>query len=370
MKNTGEPTRQEQETAQTAWSQIAPFFEPPAAFQNDFGTYRSVLRFPDGRAVTTPADWQTRRQEILQDWQQRLGPWPPLLDNPAITYLDEERVENFTRHKVQVQVAPDRTTPAYLLLPEGDGPFPAVVDVFYQPEDGAGLNPEKRRQHDFGYQLALRGIAALCVGQQPGKEGSPIYYPSWEQAQLQPLAYLAYVAANCHRLLAHHPAIDAARIGVVGHSYGGKWAMFAACLYAPFACVAISDPGIVFDESRPNVNYWEPWYLGYEAGREPRKAGVPTAENPRTGLYKTLVETGRDLHELHTLLAPRPFFVSAGSEDPPARWQALNHTVQVNALLGQTHRVGMAHRPDHPLTPEANAQVCFFFKHFLREEAI
>jgi hypothetical protein len=30
----------------------------------------------------------------------------------------------------------------------------------------------------------------------------------------------------------------------------------------------------------------------------------------------------------------------------------------------------MAHRPEHPLTPEANAQVCLFFEHFLREEAV
>jgi dipeptidyl aminopeptidase/acylaminoacyl peptidase len=42
---------------------------------------------------------------------------------------------------------------------------------------------------------------------------------------------------------------------VIGHSYGGKWALFSAALWDKFACVAVSDPGIVFDESRPNVNY-------------------------------------------------------------------------------------------------------------------
>ena len=74
------------------------------------------------------------------------------------------------------------------------------------------------------------------------------------------------------------------------------------------------------------------------------KPGVPTADNPRTGAYKKMVETGHDLHELHALIAPRPFLVSGGSEDPPSRWIALNHAVAVNKLLGQTNRVAMANR--------------------------
>ena len=56
--------------------------------------------------------------------------------------------------------------------------------------------------------------------------------------------------------------------------------------------------------------------------------------NPRIGAYSQLVEAGRDLHELHALIAPRPFLVSGGSEDPPERWKALNHAIAVNALLG------------------------------------
>ena len=107
----------------------------------------------------------------------------------------------------------------------------------------------------------------------------------------QPLAFLAYVAANCHTALAQLKEVDAARIGIVGHSYGGKWAMFAACLYPKFACGVWSDPGIVFDESRPNVNYWEPWYLGSEAERQ-RRPGVITGDNPRTGAYKNSCPAG------------------------------------------------------------------------------
>ena len=155
---------------------------------------------------------------------------------------------------------------------------------------------------------------------------------------------------------------------MVGHSYGGKWAMFAGCLYDKFACVACSDPGIVFDEKRGNVNYWEPWYLGFEPGAG-RKPGIPKADNPRTGPYKLMVEQGRDLHELHALMAPRPFFVSGGSEDPPERWKALNHSVAVNKLLGHENRVAMTNRPMHSPDEAANAVVFTFFETVLKAKA-
>jgi len=83
--------------------------------------------------------------------------------------------------------------------------------------------------------------------------------------------------------------------------------------------------------------------------------------------YKELVEQGHDLHELLALMAPRPFLVSGGSEDPPSRWQALNHVVAVNRLLGATNRVAMTHRQGHTPTPESNEQIYLFFQHFLRD---
>ena len=152
---------------------------------------------------------------------------------------------------------------------------------------------------------------------------------------------------------------------LVGHSYGGKWALFAAALWDKFAAVAVSDPGIVFDETRANVNYWEPWYLGLEPAMPSPKPGIPSADKPRTGAYKRMKETGRDLHELHALLAPRPFLVSGGAEDPPARWLALNHLVALNRLLGYTNRVAMTSRPEHSPNEESNAQLYAFFESFL-----
>ena len=121
---------------------------------------------------------------------------------------------------------------------------------------------------------------------------------------------------------------------------------------------------MVFDESRGAVNYWEPWYLGLDP-RMTRQPGLVTPANGRTGPYKTIRESGHDLHELHALMAPRPFLVSGGSEDGPARWVALNHAVAVNRLLGYENRVAMTNRPAHAPTAESNELAFRFLEHFL-----
>jgi acetyl esterase/lipase len=219
---------------------------------------------------------------------------------------------------------------------------------------------------DFAYQLAKRGFVTLSIGTTEATEAKTfsLYYPSIENAEVQPLSMLAYAAANAWHVLANVEEVDAERIGIAGHSFGGKWAMFASCLFEKFACAVWSDPGIVFDQSRPSVNYWEPWYLGYHP-KPWRERGLITKENPAKGLYPELIKNGFDLTDLHALMAPRPFLVSGGSEDPPERWKALNHTIAVNKLLGYRNRVAMTNRVEHSPNEESNEQIYKFFEYFL-----
>jgi len=347
-------------SAGESWKRIEGFFEPPPQLSSKLGAYRSPLLFDEGSSVQSAADWKRRRSEILAYWSDLLGPWPPLLESPQLTTLFELRRGDIVQRRVLVPTAPSQSQEGWLLLPEGPGPHPAVLVVYYEPETSIGLGKEKLR--DFGWELARRGFVTLSIG----TPGGNAWKPELAGAVCQPLHYHGYVAANCWQALVGLKEVDRERIGVVGHSYGGKWALFAAAFFEKFACAAVSDPGIVFDESRPNVNYWEPWYLGLDEAVKRPKAGVPTSENPRTGAYRKLVEAGRDLHEVHALLAPRPFFVSGGSEDPPERWMALNHLVAVNRVLGHSRRAGMTNRDGHTPTAESNEQLYAFFEWFLK----
>jgi dienelactone hydrolase family protein len=347
------------EDASSNWSKIESFFKPPSQFAGNYGKFRSPLKFNDGREVKNAADWQRRRAEILATWHGLMGKWPKILEDQKLKFVDKQDHNEFVQHTVEFNMTPVHPTRGYLLVPKSSGPHPGIVVVYYEPETAIGLNNEKEHR-DFALQLAKRGFVCLSMG-----TGASIYYPNKEHAEIQPLSANGYAAANAYHLLANQAEVDPKRIGIVGHSYGGKWAMFASCLYDKFACAAWSDGGVVFDETRPNVNYWEPWYLGYEPGKT-RERGLPTATNPRTGAYKRMIDEGRDLHELHALMAPRPFLVSGGSEDQPERWKALNHAVAVNRLLGYENRVAMTNRGGHSPTEESNEQLFAFFEHFLK----
>ena len=167
---------------------------------------------------------------------------------------------------------------------------------------------------DFGLQPVRRGFVTLSIGtpgsfESIGKDTNEVLTKAGQEQRRQPLTLLAYVAANCHTALAQMPEVDKDRIGIIGLSYGGKWAMFASCLHDKYACAVWSDPGIVFNEKNGNVNYWEPWYLGCYP-KVKRKEGIPSAEKPRTGLYKELIDEGVSLVSLPALLAPRPVLSS------------------------------------------------------------
>jgi len=342
---------------------LATAFEVPDAFREPSAEYRSPLLFDDGSHVRTAADWQRRREEIRQTWQRLMGAWPEPVSDPRLEVLDSTRRENFTQHRIRLRWTLQESTLGYLLVPDGPQPMPAAITVYYEPESAIGMGAELR---DFAVQLTRRGFVTLSLGTTEATEAKTygLYHPSLEAATVQPLSMLAYAAGTARRALAARPEVDEERIGILGHSFGGKWAMFASCLDDGFACAAWSDPGIVFQEDRPSINYWEPWYLGYHP--QPwRPRGVISGSNPARGLYPKLVAAGRDLHELHALMAPRPFLVSGGSEDPVSRWAPLSHTIAVNRLLGFDHRVAMTNRPDHSPNVESNEAIYAFFEHFL-----
>jgi dienelactone hydrolase len=362
----GDPDREK-----VLWTKLEPFARPPAEYQGKFGSYRSPLKFADGSLAKTPEDWKRRRAEILKIWHQRLASWPPLVERPKVKKLESVERDGYTQHRVQVEVGPEgKFVEGYLLVPKGKGPFPAVVVPFYEPLTSIGLGKSGKGTHDYGLQLVKRGFITLSIGtpgslDKFGGDTRTALVQAGKERGRQPLTLLAYVAANCLTALAQMPEVDPARIGIIGLSYGGKWSMFASCLDERFACAVWSDPGIVFNEKDANVNYWEPWYLGFDP-KVQRKPGIPSAKNPRTGLYKELIEAAEDLVDLHALMAPRPVLVSGGVQDPPKNWIALNHLVAVNQVLGQKNRVALTARKTHIPTPEALELEIDFLEYHLK----
>jgi dienelactone hydrolase len=368
-------------------AEIAEFFRPPEKYRDDLGTFRSPLLFDDGSRVKTPDDWKRRRAEIRSTWTKAMGEWPALIEDPKVETVKTTPRENVTQIQLRMGIAlGGEMTDAFLLVPDGKGPFPAVVVVYYDAQSGVGLGAKMR---DYGWHLAKRGFVVLSIGKptatvnfedQKDIKGRPYLGPDGQPVRVEPLSALAYMAANARAWLAKRVDVIASRIGIVGHSFGGKWAMFASCLDDGFACAVWSDPGIVFDERNRrkenpsgSVNYWDVWYLGHELGAvaDSKNAGpfrkLPSEGQVRSGAYKKLVEGGHDLVELHALMAPRPFLVSGGTADMLERWPALNHAIAVNRLLGVENRVAMTNRAEHGPGERDNEQVYRFFEWWLTE---
>lgn len=185
-----------------------------------------------------------------------MGQWPPLIDKPRVEVIETTRRENITQKQILIEIGlGGEMVNAFLLVPDGEGPFSAVVVTYYEAQSGVGLGIALR---DFGWQLAKRGFVTLSIGKPdagvnlddpkevPG--GRTKYYgPVDNEVHVQPLSALAYAGANAHTVLAQRSDVFPDRIGIVGHSFGAKWAMFASCLYDKFDCAVWSDPGIVFD---------------------------------------------------------------------------------------------------------------------------
>ena len=129
-----------------------------------------------------------------------MGAWPALIEKPKVEYLAKEKRDAVTQHHIRIETAPGRhVDDAYLLVPDGKGPFPAVVVVFYEAKTGIGQGKAELR--DFAIQLAKRGFVTLSLGGDPNT-----YYPTKEKCRIQPLSFHAYVAANCFNALANLPS--------------------------------------------------------------------------------------------------------------------------------------------------------------------
>jgi len=67
-------------------------------------------------------------------------------------------------------------------------------------------------------------------------------------------------------------------------------------------------------------------------------------------------------HALYHGVTPRASASRSTAEYQPQHWQALNHAIAVNDLLGYENRVAVTNRDTHAPTPESNAQLSAFFE--------
>lgn len=260
---------------------------------------------------TTLADWDALRAEIRERIGRTMGNFPDRTAEPLIEYLSEAEESGLLTRRFRFSPLPGMTTHGTLVLPsatETDVRAPGVLCIHGTDAVLAHrnvLSPEARPNRQYAIELARRGMVCMAVDQFGFGEGND----GREQAEVIDAFYRQYpdwsldgVRLFIHRLalslLASQPAVDPARLACIGHSLGGRAAVYLAAFDTRIrACVASTgvSPNLtnVFRDQRGPS-------LSPELDDEIRRTGIPPF----------------DYQELLALVAPRSVFVIEPWNDP------------------------------------------------------
>jgi dienelactone hydrolase len=322
----------------------------------------------------SPLDWPRERERIRAEARKIFGA-PPAETPPLEPKVEAEAdCGAYTRRKVSIQVEPGERMPMWLLVPKGlKGRAPAIL-CWYGTTSGAGKDttvglsggkpgtpPEKNRA--FAIDMVEAGFVALAPdGLRDGERVSPgkrpydtsefyAKHPDWSIHGKD-----VWDLSRAIDWLETRPEVDASRIGMAGHSYGGHTTIFAAAfeprIRAAWANGPVSD------------------FTGHGAHWAVPKGGGASQSLPALRPY--LLEGRRppvSFYELSALIAPRPLAVGqAVGERRPHEEENHAAVAQVYRALGAGERVRYVWYPgDHDFPPQARRAAVEWFHRWLKE---
>ncbi len=211
-------------------------------------TLPSPLRFVDGRAVATAADWQERRREILSIFERevygKMPERPPTLKAELLAERDRPEFSMVER-RYRVAFRADGTGPVIdwiVFVPAGSKrPVPVFVHLNYNGCDQIATGNTNHFPIPMA-ELSARGLGLMSAhylqvtSDGPGKPGEPFdgVFEVWggrDPGRADATGSLmAWAWALCRGvdLAGQIPEFDAARCAVIGSSRLGKAALLAA----------------------------------------------------------------------------------------------------------------------------------------------
>ncbi len=230
---------------------------------------------------------------------------------PKVEVLFSVEEDGYVRHLVHLVTATD-AIPAFLAVPTGDGPFPAVV-IFHQHAGQHHLGKSEvfglmgDRFQAFGPALTRAGLVVLAPDsiafedRRPGVEGTDPRDDDWEQ-HYNELTYRLVVGETLMQKVLEDAMVAVSALlvrqdvapgvlGALGHSYGGNTTLFLMGVdeRVRFGCASGA--------------------LGSYSRRMADGTGIEMAE-VIPGFASRF-----DMEHLLTAIAPRPFLAVSGTED-------------------------------------------------------
>ena len=262
--------------------------------------------------LESKADWEARRPAVRQAFLDLLRdqhkPQKPPLDLQIIETAEVEGI--YTRKLISYAVESDERAYAYLGIPlEHTGKLPAVVALHGTFDEGgkqaAGLVDDSTKA--YLDHLCRRGYVVIAPehfvsGNRIPEKGSydttafHEKHPEW--TAVGKFTYEHSIAIDVLETL---PEVDAARIGVLGHSLGGHGSIFLSA-YDDRIKAAASNCAAPSFRHNPQVISWsrDHWYTYFKHIRQ----GLERLELPPI-----------DFHHMVALAAPRPMLQIIGLND-------------------------------------------------------
>lgn len=153
--------------------------------------------------------------------------------------LSVEPREGVSVHDLTYASPKGGRVPAYLVVPEGKGPFPAVILMHGAPGTRARVLPR-------GITLAKSGAVALMIDAPFSRSGGGDAVTFTERDRDQQIQLIVDLRRAVD-LLAARPDVDAKRIAYVGRSYGGAMGGLLAGVETRIKTyvLAVGDGGLV-----------------------------------------------------------------------------------------------------------------------------
>jgi len=343
--------------------------------ESKVGTYSlpDPLSFNDGKKVGNARDWERRRRELIELFQQNVygrSPKPPARGDFTIFDSDKNALRGkAVRKQVTIYFSPNKEGPkedVLIYIPAGaQKPVPLILSLNFSGNHAVISDPavrlatlwnrtthereqakEESRGKDTGFEVekALArgyGFATICYQDiEPDFNSGfvhgvrPLFF---KKGQTEPAAddwgaigAWAYGLSRAMDYLEKDSDVDPKRVAILGHSRLGKTVLWAGALDQRFAMVISSCPG-EGGASLARRNYGETIQtltdrFSYQFSANYKKY----ADHPD--------QLPVDTHELIALIAPRPVYITGAEDDqwadPKGEFLACVAAGPVYRLLG------------------------------------
>ena len=256
---------------------------------------------------------------IKKQWLDAIGTPAEPVESGELTLLARYDFGDFTAELYSQPNGHGRHQRLMMAFPKNAAvPCPAVAVPFYFAEAMLGFDPATDEEfpryglYPMMADLARRGYVTASA------DAYHLTYTPQERAR-EDFSRWRVAAEALHReqpgwtgigklisdtrlmvdALAADPRVDGNRIGIAGHSLGGKMAFYTGCLDTRIRAILASDFGIRWDQT----NWRDIWYWG--------------------DLVDALEAKGMDHAQLLGLAAPKPFCLIAGQFDNMDSWDMM-----------------------------------------------